>query len=87
MDRGFKLIARDGYRLPQLTAAWLPEGSDEAALRRALLDGWGIEVGGGLGAFAGKAWRVGLMGHSARSESVERLINAVDALGLNGSLN
>lgn len=87
VERGFKLIAQDGYRLPQLTTAWLPEGSDEATLRRALLDGWGIEVGGGLGAFAGKAWRVGLMGHSARPESVERLINAVDALGLNGSLN
>ena len=83
VERGFKLIARDGYRLPQLTAAWLPEGSDEAALRRALLDRWGIEVGGGLGVFAGKAWRVGLMGHSARAESVERLISAVDELGIN----
>ena len=84
VERGFKLIAQDGYRLPQLTTAWLPEGSDEATLRRALLDGWGIEVGGGLGAFAGKAWRVGLMGHSARPESVERLISAVDELGLAG---
>lgn len=81
VERGFKLIARDGYRLPQLTAAWLPEGSDEASLRRSLLDRWGIEVGGGLGIFAGKAWRVGLMGHSAREESVERLISAVDELG------
>jgi len=55
----------------------LPEGIDEAALRRRLLDEYSIEVGGGLGAFAGVAWRIGLMGHTARPRSVAALLGAL----------
>ncbi len=78
--RGFELIAPAAARLPQLTSARLPAGLDEAALRARLLDGHGIEVGGGLGAFAGVAWRVGLMGHTARHRSVDALLGALDEL-------
>lgn len=78
--RGFTLFAADGFRLPQLTAVLLPEGSDDKNLRSRLLEEFGIEVGGGLGEFAGKMWRVGLMGEGARHENVERLLRAVDAL-------
>lgn len=77
---GFKLFAEEGHRLPELTTAWLPEGLDDAATRRALLDDYGIEVGGGLGEFAGKVWRIGLMGHSARERSVVALLGAISAL-------
>ncbi|MBO0878399.1 MAG: alanine--glyoxylate aminotransferase family protein [Pseudonocardia sp.] len=76
--RGFGLIAEEEHRLPQLTATLLPDGLDEAPLRRALLDRYGIEVGGGLGEFAGRAWRIGLMGHAARERSVLTLLAAVD---------
>jgi alanine-glyoxylate transaminase/serine-glyoxylate transaminase/serine-pyruvate transaminase len=48
----------------------VPEGIDEAAVRRALLDRYGLEIGAGLGALAGKIWRVGLMGQSATAEHV-----------------
>lgn len=78
--RGFGLVAEADHRLPQLTAALLPDGLDEAPLRRALLDRYGIEVGGGLGQFAGRAWRIGLMGHAARDRSVLGLLAAVDEL-------
>ncbi len=78
--RGFGLVAQDGHRLAQLTATTLPEGLDEAPLRRALLQRYGIEVGGGLGEFAGRAWRIGLMGHAARERSVVALLGAVDEL-------
>jgi alanine-glyoxylate transaminase/serine-glyoxylate transaminase/serine-pyruvate transaminase len=77
---GFSLVAPEGSRLPQLTTAWLPEGADDAKLRAALLDAYGIEVGGGLGEFAGRAWRIGLMGHSARRRSVTALLGAVREL-------
>lgn len=77
---GFSLIAPDGNRLPQLTSVRLPDGLDEAALRRRLLDEFDIEVGGGLGAFAGVAWRIGLMGHTARMNSVTGLLGALDVL-------
>ena len=46
------------------------------ALRRALLDRYGIEIGGGLGAYAGQVWRIGLMGHTARLRNVRLLLGA-----------
>jgi alanine-glyoxylate transaminase / serine-glyoxylate transaminase / serine-pyruvate transaminase len=75
--KGFELLAQDGYRLPQLTAAALPRGAAERALRARLLDEFGIEVGGGLGAFAGRAWRIGLMGESCRKPKLDRLLDAI----------
>jgi alanine-glyoxylate transaminase/serine-glyoxylate transaminase/serine-pyruvate transaminase len=78
--RGFGLVAPAGNRLAQLTTTTLPEGLAEGPLRKKLLDGYGIEVGGGLGEFAGRAWRIGLMGHAARDRSVVALLGAVDDL-------
>jgi alanine-glyoxylate transaminase/serine-glyoxylate transaminase/serine-pyruvate transaminase len=78
---GFRLFADEGHRLPELTTAWVPDGvGDEAALRRALLDRYGIEIGGGLGQFAGKVWRIGLMGHTARPRNVSLLLAALGEL-------
>jgi alanine-glyoxylate transaminase/serine-glyoxylate transaminase/serine-pyruvate transaminase len=82
---GFELFAEKGHRLPQLTSVWvptdrLPEGVDEAAARRLLLDRYGIEIGGGLGAFAGKVWRIGCMGHTARMRNVTLLLAALEEL-------
>lgn len=76
-ELGWSLIAEEGHRLPQLTSVRLPAGVDEAGLRTALLVEEGIEVGGGLGEFAGIAWRIGLMGHSARDRSVTTLLGAL----------
>ena len=64
-ELGFRLFAEE-RRLPQLTSVWLPEGVDDAKVRGELLRRFDIEVGGGLGALAGKGWRIGLMGHGAR---------------------
>src|SRR5215212_1517070 len=79
-ELGFRLVVPDGHRLPELTTAWLPEGADDATLRKALLTTYGIEVGGGLGKFAGGAWRIGLMGHSARDRSVTTLLDSLREL-------
>ena len=70
----------EGHRLPELTTAWLPPGVDDPSTRKALLETYGIEVGGGLGECAGKAWRIGLMGHSARERSVTTLLGALREL-------
>jgi len=75
---GFRLFAEEGHRLPQLTTVWLPEGTDDAAVRRTLLDRFGIEVGGGLGPYAGRIWRVGCMGHTARPRNVALFLAAVE---------
>ena len=79
-DRDATLLAQQGHRLPQLTSFAWPEGIDEASLRRRLLDIYGIEVGAGLGDFAGRAWRVGLMGEGASHQHVDQLRDAVDEL-------
>jgi len=79
--RGFSMFTQPASaRLAQLTAAALPENREEGPLRRELLESHGIEVGGGLGPAAGKIWRIGLMGHGARDESVDRLLEGVDQL-------
>jgi alanine-glyoxylate transaminase / serine-glyoxylate transaminase / serine-pyruvate transaminase len=77
-DRGVTLLAAEGARLPQLTAFSWPAGTDEGTLRRRLLTEHGIEVGGGLGDYAGRAWRVGLMGEGATHATADRLLDAID---------
>lgn len=77
---GFELVAPEGHRLPQLTSVRLPARVDDAELRAQLRDGFGIEVGSALGPFAGTAWRIGLMGHSARERSVAALLGAIERL-------
>jgi alanine-glyoxylate transaminase/serine-glyoxylate transaminase/serine-pyruvate transaminase len=74
---GLKFVVPAANRLPQLNAIWIPEGLDDKAGRKRLLEDFGIEVGGGLGDFAGKVWRVGLMGHGARPEIVDRALDAL----------
>jgi alanine-glyoxylate transaminase/serine-glyoxylate transaminase/serine-pyruvate transaminase len=80
---GMALFAQEGHRLPELTTVWIPElspGTDEAALRRTLLERYGIEIGGGLGPVAGKVWRIGCMGHTARPRNVTLLLGALREL-------
>lgn len=65
-----------------LNCVSVPAGVDEAAVRRRLLEEYDIEIGAGLGVFAGKAWRIGLMGHSATRRNVATLLAALkDCLG------
>jgi alanine-glyoxylate transaminase/serine-glyoxylate transaminase/serine-pyruvate transaminase len=79
---GFELFAEEGHRLPELTTVWVPEQlqRDEPGARRTLLQRYGIEVGGGLGEFAGKVWRIGCMGHTARPRNVTLLLGALAEL-------
>ena len=78
-ELGFRLFAEE-RRLPQLTSVWLPDGVDDAKVRGELLRTYDIEVGGGLGELAGKGWRVGLMGHGAREQSITSLLGALREL-------
>ncbi|HEX2029272.1 MAG TPA: alanine--glyoxylate aminotransferase family protein [Nitriliruptorales bacterium] len=80
-ERGWRLFAEEGHRLPQLTAVVAPDGVDADAARRILLERSGIEVGGGLGELAGRGWRVGLMGEGATHANLDRLLDALDDQG------
>lgn len=77
---GLELFAAEGFRLPQLTSVIFPEPFNEGLLRTRLLDDYGIEVGGGLGPLKGKAWRIGLLGHSSQKRNVTLLLQAMKDL-------
>ncbi|MCX5809715.1 MAG: alanine--glyoxylate aminotransferase family protein [Proteobacteria bacterium] len=74
---GLKMLVDEPYRLPMLNAVCVPDGVDELSVRRRLRSEFKIEIGGGLGPLAGKIWRIGLMGHTARIENVTRLLMAL----------
>ena len=77
---GLTLLAEEGHRLNPLTTVSIPEGIDDGKVRRTLLNDYEIEIGGGLGEFAGKAWRVGLMGESSRERNVFALLSALETI-------
>ncbi|NLA59591.1 MAG: alanine--glyoxylate aminotransferase family protein [Firmicutes bacterium] len=74
---GLEPVVNEPYRLPTLTTVYVPEGVQEAEVRRQLMDEFGIEVAGGLGVFKGKIWRIGLMGTNATRANVIRLLGAL----------
>ena len=77
---GLAFVVDEPHRLPQLNAVSVPDGVDEAEVRRRLLEDYGLEIGAGLGALAGKVWRIGLMGHSANPRNVLVCLGALDAV-------
>ncbi len=74
---GVGLHVPPDHRLPTLTTARIPEGVDDAAIQRRLLDEYNIEIAGGLGDLKGRIWRIGLMGYSSRRENVLLLLAAL----------
>jgi len=74
---GLGLPVPPAERLPQLTLVRVPDGIDEAQVRRALLAAHGLEIGAGLGELAGRAWRIGLMGASCTRRNVTLCLGAL----------
>jgi len=77
---GLQFVVNENDRLPQLNAVAIPEGVDDAAVRSRLLEEHHLEIGAGLGALAGKVWRIGMMGYSSRIENVTQCLGALDAV-------
>ena len=77
---GLTFIVKEADRLPQLNAVTIPAGVDDAAVRSRLLNEYNLEIGAGLGALAGKVWRIGLMGHSSRAENILLCIGALESV-------
>jgi alanine-glyoxylate transaminase/serine-glyoxylate transaminase/serine-pyruvate transaminase len=74
---GFEFVVAPEYRLPMLNSVKIPKGVDDAAVRSKLLNEYNIEIGAGLGDFAGKVWRIGLMGCSCTENHVNMLLAAL----------
>jgi alanine-glyoxylate transaminase/serine-glyoxylate transaminase/serine-pyruvate transaminase len=79
-ELGLEMLVEPRARLPMLNAVRVSDDVDEAAARKALLDDHDIEIGAGLGPLAGKIWRTGLMGHTAREQNVDRLLAALKSV-------
>ena len=77
---GLQFVVPEAERIPQLNAVTVPEGVDEARIRGRLLREYNLEIGAGLGALAGKIWRIGLMGYSSRKENIVTCLSALGAL-------
>ena len=77
---GMNYVVAEGQQLPMVHAIRVPDGVDDLTVRRGLLERFGIEIGGGLGALKGKAWRIGLMGHGARGANVLLVLGALAEL-------
>ena len=75
---GISYVTAEGRGLPQLNCVKIPAGIDDLAVRKRLLNEWGIEIGGGLGSLKGMAWRIGLMGHGCRYPNVTLFLAALE---------
>ena len=76
---GIRFLVDEKDRLPQLNTVIVPEGIDEAAVRQRLLNVYNLEIGAGLGALAGKVWRIGLMGTASNINNILLCLNALEA--------
>jgi alanine-glyoxylate transaminase/serine-glyoxylate transaminase/serine-pyruvate transaminase len=77
---GLEPAVPEKLRAPMINAVRIPPGVDDPRVRQRLYDEFNIEIGAGLGPLKGKIWRVGLMGHGARVENVESLVQALRKL-------
>lgn len=75
---GLEYTAAEGCQLPQLNAVRIPTGVDDGRVRQQLLSEFNIEIGGGLGEFRGKAWRIGLMGYNSQPNCVYQILGALE---------
>ena len=83
---GVRYSVAEGCRLPMLNSVWIPEGVDDVAVRRRLLDEFNIEIGGGLGPMKGRTWRIGLMGEASRCTNVLLFLAALERCLLDQSV-
>jgi alanine-glyoxylate transaminase/serine-glyoxylate transaminase/serine-pyruvate transaminase len=77
---GIEFVVDEPARLPQLNCVRIPDGVDDAAVRRQLLAEFNLEIGAGLGPLAGKVWRIGLMGYAANETNVLFALGALEAV-------
>ncbi|MCU0843214.1 MAG: alanine--glyoxylate aminotransferase family protein [Thiobacillaceae bacterium] len=74
---GLDFVVPEAERLPQLNAVRVPAGTDDAGARARLLNEFNLEIGAGLGAYAGQVWRIGLMGHACSAQNVSCCLDAL----------
>ncbi len=79
-EMGLSFVVPEEERLAQLNAVTVPDGVDEAVIRSQLLEQFNLEIGAGLGALAGRVWRIGLMGYASNRKNVLLCLSALEAV-------
>jgi len=79
-EMGIGFLVPEQDRLPQLNTVYIPDGVDDALVHSRLLNEFDLEIGAGLGALAGKVWRIGLMGHASNQKNVDFCLNSLRAV-------
>src|SRR5688572_20603866 len=74
---GLELFGDQAHKMPNVTGVYIPKGVDGDAVRRAMLEEHGIEIGTSFGPLHGRIWRIGTMGYNAREDAVERTLRAL----------
>jgi alanine-glyoxylate transaminase/serine-glyoxylate transaminase/serine-pyruvate transaminase len=77
---GLQFVVPEAERLPQLNAVTIPDGIEDVVVRAQLLQQFGLEIGAGLGALAGKVWRIGLMGYGANRRNLTYCLAALETV-------
>ena len=76
-ELGIEYLVKEEDRLPQLNSIFIPDGVDDLAARKRLLNDFNLEIGAGLGVLAGKIWRIGLMGQSSNKKNIEHCLDSI----------
>ena len=86
---GLSFIVSEKDRLPQLNSISVPDGVDEALVRKQLLENFSLEIGAGLGSLAGKVWRIGLMGYASNIKNIAYCLSSLDVVltGMGADIN
>jgi alanine-glyoxylate transaminase/serine-glyoxylate transaminase/serine-pyruvate transaminase len=79
-ELGIEFVVDAEYRLPQLNCVTIPDGIDDATVRKQLLQDYQLEIGAGLGPLAGKVWRIGLMGYASNTKNVLFCLGALGSV-------
>jgi len=77
---GLVMLVDPAYRLPSLNTVCVPDGVDDAWVRREALQRYGLELGNGLGVLVGKVWRIGLMGAASTPQNVTLCLESLETL-------
>ena len=76
-ELGIEYLVKEEDRLPQLNSIFIPDGVDDLAARKRLLNDFNLEIGAGLGVLAGKIWRIGLMGQSSNKKNIDHCLDSI----------
>jgi (S)-ureidoglycine-glyoxylate aminotransferase len=76
---GLELFGDKEHKMPNVTGVHIPNGINGDAVRTAMLENFGIEIGTSFGPLHGRIWRIGTMGYACTKRNVLMCLSALEA--------